>query len=66
VTPFEATADWGYLRLRKVAYEEGEMEAWAERVRGAGWEEAYVFFKHEDEGTGPALGKRFEELYASG
>jgi hypothetical protein len=25
-----------------------------------------VFFKHEDEGTGPALGKRFEELYASG
>lgn len=62
-TPFEPTADWGYLRLRKVAYEQGDLEAWAERVRNAGWSEAYVFFKHEDEGTGPALGKRFEALF---
>jgi uncharacterized protein YecE (DUF72 family) len=62
-TPFEPTARWGYLRLRKVAYEEGELAAWADRVREAGWTEAYVFFKHEDEGTGPALGKRFEELF---
>ncbi|HSM35524.1 MAG TPA: DUF72 domain-containing protein [Longimicrobiales bacterium] len=64
-TPFESTADWGYLRLRKVAYEAGELEAWADRVREAGWREAYVFFKHEDEGTGPALGKRFEEIAAA-
>ncbi len=63
VTPFEPTADWGYLRLRKVEYEEGELEAWAERLGGSGWGEAYVFFKHEDEGTGPALGKRFEHLF---
>ena len=62
-TPFEPTADWGYLRLRKVAYEQAELDAWAERVRNTGWSEAYVFFKHEDEGTGPALGKRFEALF---
>ncbi len=64
VTPFEPTSDWGYLRLRKVDYAEGDLEAWAERIRGSGWGEAYVFFKHEDEGTGPALGKRFERLFS--
>jgi uncharacterized protein YecE (DUF72 family) len=62
-TPFEPTADWGYLRLRKVEYEPGELRAWADRIKASGWNETYVFFKHEDEGTGPALGKRFEELF---
>ncbi|MEN8375035.1 MAG: DUF72 domain-containing protein [Gemmatimonadota bacterium] len=66
VTPFEPTADWGYLRLRKVAYEPGELQAWVDRLRGSGWSEAFVFFKHEDEGTGPALGKRFMELWGEG
>jgi uncharacterized protein YecE (DUF72 family) len=58
-TPLVATADWGYLRLRKVDYGEGEVEAWAERVATQPWREAYVFFKHEDEGTGPQLATRF-------
>ena len=58
-TPLVATTDWGYLRLRKVDYAEGEVEAWAEKVRGQEWTEAYVFFKHEDEGTGPRLAARF-------
>ncbi|TDI87447.1 MAG: DUF72 domain-containing protein, partial [Caldithrix sp.] len=26
------------------------------------WQEVYVFFKHEDEGTGPRLAKRFLEM----
>lgn len=60
-TPLVATTDWGYLRLRKVDYADGEVEAWAERVREQPWEEAYVFFKHEDEGTGPRLAGRFLE-----
>lgn len=58
-TPLVATASWGYLRLRKVEYDEGEVEAWAERVAEQDWSESYVFFKHEDEGTGPALAARF-------
>lgn len=58
-TPLVATADWGYLRLRKVDYEEGEVEAWAVRVAEQEWDEVYVFFKHENEGTGPRLAKRF-------
>ena len=58
-TPHVPTADFGYLRLRKVEYGPGEVEAWAERVASSPWEEAFVFFKHEDEGTGPALARRF-------
>lgn len=60
-TPLVATADWGYLRLRKAEYEEGEVAEWAERVQDQDWTEAYVFFKHEEEGTGPALAQRFME-----
>jgi uncharacterized protein YecE (DUF72 family) len=32
-TPFHATAGYGYLRLRKEAYDDGELEEWADRVR---------------------------------
>jgi len=27
-----------------------------------GWNDAFVFFKHEDEGKGPQMAKRFLEL----
>ena len=60
--PFVATADWGYFRLRRVVYEEADLESWADRVRGESWKEAFVFFKHEDAGTGPRLATRFLEL----
>ena len=45
--PIVRTAPWGYLRLRKTAYEPGELTAWALRIADMGWEEAFVFFKHE-------------------
>jgi uncharacterized protein YecE (DUF72 family) len=61
-TPLHATASYGYLRLRKEAYEEGELESWAERIHAQPWTDAYVFFKHEDEGTGPKLAARFMEI----
>jgi len=60
--PFESTADWGYLRLRRVAYEEADLKSYADRIRQQSWGEAYVFFKHEDAGTGPKLAARFLEL----
>jgi uncharacterized protein YecE (DUF72 family) len=56
-TPPVATARWGYLRLRKQAYAEGELAAWAERIQTQGWDEAWVFFKHEEEGAGPRLAR---------
>lgn len=62
--PFEATTDWGYLRLRRPDYDRRELSAWVRRLRGHGWRDAFVFFKHEDEGHGPRLAKKFLELAA--
>jgi uncharacterized protein YecE (DUF72 family) len=61
-TPNESTADWGYLRLRRQDYGEAQVQAWADRIRGRTWSDAYVFFKHEDEGTGPRLAGRLREI----
>ncbi len=60
------TADWAYLRLRKTAYSEAELEAWVQRLRAAGLVEAQVFFKHEDAGVGPRLAQRFLEIAGAG
>ena len=60
--PFVSTTDWGYMRLRRVEYAEADLQTWADRVREQSWSEAYVFFKHEDAGTGPKLAAQFLEL----
>ena len=62
--PFVATADWGYLRLRRPDYGDAEMKIWVKRARYQDWRDAFVFFKHEDEGKGPLMAKRFLELDA--
>jgi uncharacterized protein YecE (DUF72 family) len=56
------TASWGYMRLRRTEYAAGELEAWAKRVEGQAWSEAYVFFKHEDEGKGPRFAVQFRAM----
>jgi uncharacterized protein YecE (DUF72 family) len=63
--PFESTADWGYLRLRRPDYGDTELKAWADRIKQQKWKDAYIFFKHEDEGKGPAMAKRFLQLNGS-
>ncbi len=62
VTHIDRTADWGYLRLRRVNYSEDNLAEWLQRVRDQSWEETFVFFKHEDEGTGPRLAAQFLTL----
>ena len=49
------TADWAYLRLRRVDYSTEDLERWLVRLEAAGVTEAQVFFKHEDGATGPKL-----------
>jgi uncharacterized protein YecE (DUF72 family) len=61
-TPLVATADWGYLRLRRTDYAEDELAAWADRLRGQPWQEAFVYFKHEEDGKGPRLAERLAGL----
>jgi uncharacterized protein YecE (DUF72 family) len=60
--PWVATTDWGYLRLRRPDYGDAELKAWVTRIQAQSWQDAFVFFKHEDEGKGPRMAKRFLEL----
>jgi uncharacterized protein YecE (DUF72 family) len=62
--PFAATADWGYLRLRRPDYSNTELKKWAKRVQKQNWRNAFVYFRHEDEGKGPRMAQRFMELTA--
>jgi uncharacterized protein YecE (DUF72 family) len=57
-----ATAPWAYLRLRRPDYSDGDLKDWAKRLAASAVREAYVFFKHEEEGAGPRLAARFLEL----
>ena len=61
-TPLVRTADWGYLRLRGMSYDDGDLERWIGQIREQGWADCWVFFKHEDAGTGPRLALRLFEL----
>jgi len=60
--PFVSTADWGYLRLRMPAYSDADLKRWIKDIRQQKWKDAFVFFKHEEEGTGPEFARRFLEL----
>ncbi len=53
------TASWGYLRLRRSEYSGDALQQWARRVEQQRWSDAFVFFKHEDEGKGPVFAKDF-------
>lgn len=53
------TADFGYTRLRRTEYRDGEIAEWAEKIKSQPWKTAHVFFKHEDEGKGPKFAKEF-------
>jgi uncharacterized protein YecE (DUF72 family) len=63
-TPPVATANYGYLRLRREDYESKDVTRWAEFVRAqeSGWGDAFIYFKHEDAGIGPRLAKEMMEL----
>jgi uncharacterized protein YecE (DUF72 family) len=61
-THIDRTADWGYLRLRRVKYSKKVLKDWLERIHAQKWSDTYVFFKHEDEATGPKLAAEFLAL----
>ena len=61
-TQIDKTADWDYVRLRRVRYSKAQLAAWARRIKAQNWEKTFVFFKHEDEGTGPKLAAQFISL----
>lgn len=54
------TTSWTYLRLRAGGYTDAHLRAW--RTRCEHFDSALVYFKHEAEGTGPALAERMMRL----
>jgi len=61
-TPLIATANWGYLRLRRHDYRKAALRRWAERLKMQRFDDVFVFFKHETEGAGPALAHSFRSM----
>ena len=63
-TPQIATANFGYLRLRREDYAKIDIERWAEfaREQKERWSDAFIYFKHEEAGIGPKLAKQMMEL----
>ena len=63
-TPKNITADYGYLRLRREDYTGEDVKRWSEFVREQGtiWSDAFIYFKHEESGTGPKLARQMTDL----
>jgi uncharacterized protein YecE (DUF72 family) len=61
--PTVTTANYGYLRLRREDYTGDDVARWTTFVRQkeAEWEEAFIYFKHEESGVGPKLARQMME-----
>jgi len=66
-TPKKITADYGYLRLRREDYQKADVERWAKfvRERESEWQDAFVYFKHEESGIGPKLAAEMAKILES-
>ncbi len=58
-----STANEGYLRLRKSDYSKSEIKKWSDKIKKQNWEEAFVFFKHEDGAKGPKFAKQLIDIF---
>ena len=65
------TASWAYLRLRRPDYNTRQLGRWLKLLKGNDADgdngtnplkHGFAFFKHEDDGAGPALAQRFLNL----
>jgi uncharacterized protein YecE (DUF72 family) len=62
-TPFVATSDCGYVRLRRTHYDESDLRAWVERLAAQPLTCTYVYFMHEDEALGTGFAQLLNELW---
>jgi uncharacterized protein YecE (DUF72 family) len=64
-TPDVATADYGYLRLRREDYQSADVARWAEiiRAKNENWSYAFGYFKHDESGIGPKLATELRALF---
>jgi uncharacterized protein YecE (DUF72 family) len=65
-SPVVATASWGYVRLHRFDYDEAMMAEWVKRLAAQPWNEAYVYFKHDEGiGSGPPAVDAFRRAFAA-
>jgi len=59
-TPIVATADFGYFRLRQLGYTKTDIARWAKVIgeHNAKAKDVFVYFKHEETGTGPRFARQ--------
>jgi uncharacterized protein YecE (DUF72 family) len=62
-TPFVATSDWGYVRLRRTHYDDADLRGWVARIAAQPLARTYVYFMHEDEALGTRFAQRLTELW---
>ena len=65
-TPVRVTARHGYFRLRDQGYDDADLARWAATITGSTdpCDDVYVYFKHEERGTGPAFARRLLDCLA--
>ena len=58
-TPVRITADYAYFRLRDEGYKADDIAKWAQTIRTHTTQchDVYVYFKHEEAGTGPEFAR---------
>jgi uncharacterized protein YecE (DUF72 family) len=63
-TPAVATADFGYFRLRDEGYKRADIKRWSQVLAAyaPAWKDTFVYFKHEDEGKGPAFAAMLKKV----
>ena len=61
-TPVVVTADYGYFRLRDEGYGEADITRWANTIteHSGEWQDAFVYFKHEEAGKGPEFARQLK------
>ena len=66
LTPSVATADFGYLRLRREDYTLANLRKWAGWIgdQEKHWPEAFIYFKHEERAVGPKFANKMAALLA--
>jgi uncharacterized protein YecE (DUF72 family) len=63
-SPVISTASWGYARLHRFDYDDAAHAEWAKRIAAQPWNEAYVFFKHDEGvGSGPPAVDAFRRTF---
>ncbi len=58
-TPVRVTADYAYFRLRDEGYTPDDIKKWGDTIarETASCRDVFVYFKHEEQGKGPALAR---------